>query len=287
MKISMTNNLSIATILFLIVFNPFYATGQNVYELPNDSLKVQQLYDIAYEIEIQHPDSAIKMYQLGKSISQNIGYKMGIGRGLQYQGIVHSDQGNYQEAIRLYQDAINAFEQIPYEVGIGNTEKTSYKGNGVVRISYSHNINILNSSIIGTGTFGLNTYAVYNLKFKKSEITNCSLFIFDIERTRKLEFIDSDFHNNNLFTSVLGGFTNASREISFLNCKFENNLPKMSGNPLFNQRDLYEPVLFTNCTFSNNVGYKWYGDQIKLVDCIMDVNDFIGLAGAINESMNQ
>ena len=54
----------------------------------------------------------------------------------------------------------------------------------------------------------------------------------------------------------------------------------MVGNPAFNFRDNYkdfnEQILFTNCTFKNNKGFKWYGDKIKLSNCKIDSSDFIG-----------
>ena len=161
---------------------------------------------------------------------------------------------------------------------IGHTEDPAYAcEQGVLLISYSYNINISNCKLFGSGTFGLITYAVYNLKFLDSEITECTSLIFILERSRKFEFKNSKFHNNSLYTSVLGGFTNASQEISFLNCEFLDNQPEMPGNPAFNQSDIFEPISFTDCTFKNNKGFKWYGGQIKLENCEMDSSGFIGL----------
>lgn len=160
---------------------------------------------------------------------------------------------------------------------IGDKESSRHGGEpGVLNISYSYNINIANCKLNGSGTFGLVTYAVYNLEFTNSEITECSTLIFDLERSRKFQFKNSKFHNNNLSTSVLGGFSNASKDISFLNCVFSDNEPSMAGNPAFNQRDLYAPILFSDCTFKNNKGFKWYGDNLKLNNCNVDSSGFIG-----------
>lgn len=161
---------------------------------------------------------------------------------------------------------------------IGHTESPGYEGEqGALNISYSYNIRVSNCKLLGAGTFGLLTYAVYNLKFKNSEITKCTALIFELERTRNVKFKNSKFHHNTVATSVLGGFTNASEKIFFKNCDFTDNQPKMDGNPLFNQMDNYEPILFSNCTFKNNKGFKWYGDQLELVNCQIDSSDFIGL----------
>ena len=164
---------------------------------------------------------------------------------------------------------------------IGHTQSPGHKGEqGVLRISHSYNINISNCNLYGSGTFGLVTYDVYSLKFTNSEITECTALIFELEKSRKFEFRDSKFHNNNLDISVLGGFTNSTKEITFLNCDFLNNKPTMVGNPAFNFMDNWEDfdesIIFTNCTFKNNKGFKWYGDKIELNDCKIDSSDFIG-----------
>lgn len=164
---------------------------------------------------------------------------------------------------------------------IGQTEdqKSNYAQN-VLKIDYSYNIDISNSKLVA-GFLGLVTYAVYNLKFSNSEIMESTGLIFDLERSRKFEFYQSKFYNNNLTISVLGAFTNSTKEISFSNCVFLDNKPKVAGNPAFNFNDNYnnfnEPILFENCTFKNNKGYKWYEEKIKLNHCAIDSSDFIGL----------
>lgn len=165
---------------------------------------------------------------------------------------------------------------------IGHSENQGHIGKqGILRIEHSSNISISNCKLLGYGTFGLVTNDVCNLKFANSEITECTAIIFEFEKSRKFEFEYSKFQNNNLSISVLGGFTNSTKEIAFLNCEFLNNKPDMTGNPAFNFMDNWEDfdekIIFKNCTFKNNKGYKWYGDKIKLDNCKIDSSDFIGL----------
>jgi hypothetical protein len=152
---------------------------------------------------------------------------------------------------------------------------------GAIRISYSSHIDITDCKLIGSGTFGLITSHVNKLIFTNSEITACSALIFELDSCRNFEFLESKFHNNNLGASVLGGFTNSTRDINFLKCDFINNKPHMTGNPAFNFMNNYDdfdnPIIFTNCTFRNNKGYKWYGKNIELINCKIDSSDFIGL----------
>ena len=166
---------------------------------------------------------------------------------------------------------------------IGHSHSPGHTGEqGVLRIEHSTNIQISNSTVLGAGTFGLIAKDVCNLKFENSKITKCSALIFELNKSRKITFENSVFHDNNLSISVLGGFTNSTKEVSFVNCSFLNNQPHVEGNPVFNFNNNYqnfeERIIFKNCTFKNNKGYKWYGDKIRLESCTIDSTDFINLS---------
>ena len=94
-----------------------------------------------------------------------------------------------------------------------------------------------------------------------------------------IEFINSKFYNSDLATSVLGDFTNSTKDQIFLKCEFLNNKPAMVGSSVFNFMGIYEnfdeSIIFTNCIFKNNKGFKWYRDKIELKDCKIDSTDFI------------
>lgn len=165
-------------------------------------------------------------------------------------------------------------------LGQSESEGVNFK-HCVMRISSSNNINISNCKLLGAGTFGLITYDVNELSFNNSEITHCTGLIFELKKSRNIKFKDSRFYSNNSSISVLGAFTNSTREVTFLNCDFVDNIPDMAGNPAFNfldnYTDLEDKILFDHCTFKNNKGFKWYGEKIELIDCKMDSSGFIGL----------
>ncbi len=150
---------------------------------------------------------------------------------------------------------------------------------GVLRIEGSYNISLNNSLIFGRSGFGLVTDDVLNFKFINSEIRECSKLIFDLAKSRKCYFSNAIFQDNDLGISVLGGFTFATREVYFTNCLFENNRPKQPGNPVFNfmenTNSSSERIVFKDCSFKNNKGYKWYGEKMELIDCEVDSNDFV------------
>ena len=165
---------------------------------------------------------------------------------------------------------------------IGHSTNQGHIGEqGIVRIEHSSNVNIGRCIILGAGTFGLIAKDVGRLTLENSEITKCSALIFELDNSQKIEFNNTIFQDNKLGISVLGGFTNLTKEVTFTDCMFLNNQPKMRGNPAFNFDNNYqnheEQIIFKNCTFKNNVGYKWYGDKIRLENCKIDSTDFIGL----------
>jgi len=167
-------------------------------------------------------------------------------------------------------------------VMLGHTTNQEHLGEqGILRIEHSSNINIFNCKISGVGTFGLITKDVCGLKFENSEITNCTALIFELDESRKIEFKNSKFRDNRLAISVLGGFTNSTNEVTFIDCEFLNNEPELIGNPAFNFENNFknfeEQIIFRNCTFKKNKGYKWYGEKIKLENCTIDSTDFTGL----------
>lgn len=150
---------------------------------------------------------------------------------------------------------------------------------GVVRINHSLRIRIENSQITGKGNIGLKCFDVVDFQFNNSEITDCSKLIFELEKSKNCIFNNSSFHDNELSISVLGGFTNSTKQVFFNNCDFRNNLPVMTGNPAFNFMDNVnspeDHIVFTNCSFENNPGYVWYGEKIDLINCEMDSTDFV------------
>lgn len=141
--------LGLISIVLAISFKTKGQTDADIFMLPNDTLKVQLLYDFAYEIEIENPDSAIKIYELGTHISKKISYLLGYGRGLQYKGIVLSDQGNYDKAIEFYERSIEVFKLIPYPGGVAST----YVNIGNIYKRKAEYSNAINNYLEGTRLF--------------------------------------------------------------------------------------------------------------------------------------
>lgn len=165
---------------------------------------------------------------------------------------------------------------------IGHTHPSIHQGKqGILRVSHSKQISIAHVKLLGAGTFGFVTNELDHLSFKNSEITKCTVLLFELEKSHDLEFEKLKFHHNDLSISVLGGFTNATNNVRFKDCSFLNNKPKAPGNPAFNFFDNYkdfdQPIIFENCRFKNNKGYQWYGEKIVLKNCEIDSTDFINL----------
>lgn len=168
-------------------------------------------------------------------------------------------------------------------IEIGHTEMPGYDcESGVLIINYAYNIKITNCKLFGSGTVGLSTYAVYNMELLDSEIAECTEAIFVLSRTRKAVFKNTRLHNHRVSFPQLASFRNASKELSFINCVFENNSskdPDLAENSIFGIHDLEEKILFDSCTFSNNPDFNWFGDGVRLVDCMLDKETFMDFQG--------
>lgn len=124
-----TRWLGLSAAIFLLVFNANSIYGQDVTikdlmhvsnlinpesldsfsQASSDSAKVDALMDIAYQLEIASPDSALWIYEETEKLASNTGYAGAASRCIQYSGIVESDRGNYNEAFELYDRAIDMF----------------------------------------------------------------------------------------------------------------------------------------------------------------------------------
>jgi signal transduction histidine kinase len=114
-------NLLYITLLFYASHPVFTQSTSHILKLPDDSSKVAMIFDLAWQMEVEQPDSAIKLYTYAGEVSKKIGYELGIGRAIQYTGIVLSDQGRFDESMEYYKDAIRLFERIGYKKGIAAT----------------------------------------------------------------------------------------------------------------------------------------------------------------------
>ena len=123
-------NLLMTYLLLFMRFSPLCAADQNDDQIPADSVSIDRLLDLAYTLEIENPDTALFIYQQIILESPAIPYKMAFGRAHLYSGIVHSDQGEFEEAIGFFLDALEIFEEQGYlkgvaaaHVNLGNIDK--------------------------------------------------------------------------------------------------------------------------------------------------------------------
>lgn len=160
---------------------------------------------------------------------------------------------------------------------LGRKKMPESYSDGVLKIDSAFNIQVTNCRIIGEGAPGLRTKYVNNFSLLDVDFTACSSFIFELVTSTNVLFENCTFFRNELSTSVLGGFAYGSKELLFLNCDFYENAPVHKGNPFFNVREIEELIVFKDCTFKKNKGFKWYGNHLKLINCELDSSDFIGL----------
>lgn len=79
---------------------------------------LQELLDVAYPLEISNPDSAILIYQYLYSRALKEDSVLIAGQALQYSGIVHMDQGDFDLSTSKMSAAMPLFEKIGYHRGL-------------------------------------------------------------------------------------------------------------------------------------------------------------------------
>jgi tetratricopeptide (TPR) repeat protein len=121
--------------LLLVILNYFELNAQTkeIFSQKDDSTKVKQLLDLGYQYEFVNIDSALIIYDLAENISRKINYTIGIGKSLNYQGILQFEKGNYSAAEQSYLESIKEFEKINYLRGIA----ANYNNLGNIYLYYN------------------------------------------------------------------------------------------------------------------------------------------------------
>ncbi|MBL7911294.1 MAG: tetratricopeptide repeat protein [Bacteroidia bacterium] len=82
-----------------------------VNKLPNDSVKVNRIIDLAWLLRKKDPDKMLKLTQQAYTLSSDLKYEIGIAKAKMYTGVVFSIKGNNDTAMILYKEALPIFER--------------------------------------------------------------------------------------------------------------------------------------------------------------------------------
>ena len=111
---------------FLCIINPYRTVwGQTDVDSimmslgypSEDTSSILALYDIGYEIEIEQPEKAMKLYKKGIVWSKEINYANGAGKGFNYCGIVQFNLGLIDSAILYAKQSLPWFEEAGNQLG--------------------------------------------------------------------------------------------------------------------------------------------------------------------------
>ena len=64
---------------------------------------------------------AVKLYEQSLDLAKDLGDKSGIARSLHQLGMVHQDQGNYPEAVKLYEQSLDIKKDLGDKSGIASS----------------------------------------------------------------------------------------------------------------------------------------------------------------------
>lgn len=82
-------------------------------QIPDDTIKVQQLIDLGYEYYNSDPKKTFAYGSQAYATSDRIGYEIGKARGLKIQAIAQWVQGEYMKAIETYDQGLSIATTIP------------------------------------------------------------------------------------------------------------------------------------------------------------------------------
>ncbi|MDP1802169.1 MAG: tetratricopeptide repeat protein [Bacteroidota bacterium] len=107
----------ISCIIFLMIPRTFYcqinvdSAYTIVNKLPNDSVKVNSIIDLAWKLRKKDPDKMLKLAQQAYTLSSDLKYEIGKAKSKMYIGVVFNIKGNSDTAILLYKEALTVFER--------------------------------------------------------------------------------------------------------------------------------------------------------------------------------
>ncbi len=87
---------------------------------PDDSAKVQVLLSLSKEFFSESPEEAIAYATLAKELAEKLNYQKGIAYALKNIGIAHYIQGDYKDAIPIWEQSLAVFESTGDKVGVSN-----------------------------------------------------------------------------------------------------------------------------------------------------------------------
>ncbi len=71
-----------------------------------DSTRVNLLNDIAWELKISHPDSAIALLDQSLALARRAGFRKGEAQGYNFKGVIADIQSRYSDARRFFEQAL-------------------------------------------------------------------------------------------------------------------------------------------------------------------------------------
>ena len=100
--------------------NPVDSLNDYIASRPNDSIKVDALLELSAVYFGSNLDSARYYAEQAVRLGRRVEYLNGIGYGLKNIGITHFYQGNYVDAVTVWQEAQAVFDSINNAAGVAN-----------------------------------------------------------------------------------------------------------------------------------------------------------------------
>ncbi len=157
---------------------------------------------------------------------------------------------------------------------IGHISK-GYCTGGVLSFTSSDDIQIENSILFGSGTFGIQIDEVDRLKFLRTTIKNCTYGLIRIHHSANINFDDSVFENTGKFNLI--SIYESTSDVKFINCLITGNWTgDFSPYLIFIEKGSSKEISIINSRITDNKTRKFVNqiDRLTVQDNIFSGNVF-------------
>ncbi|MGC9503394.1 right-handed parallel beta-helix repeat-containing protein [Baaleninema sp.] len=143
---------------------------------------------------------------------------------------------------------INAQNVVLDNLELGHFPDTGYCSGGVLGLAGCHQIEIKNSNLFGSGTYGFILRNTQNFIARNTSVRHCTYGIASLISVTDSQFIDCEFAYNQKFTLI---YAPDSSGIEFNGCEFNDNAVSDEYSAIFDA-NLANAIVLENCKFENN-----------------------------------
>ena len=124
-------------------------------------------------------------------------------------------------------------------------------------------LHITNCKLFGSGTYGIEAYATYDINVSDTDIYECTYGLLDLRSIGNAMFTNCSFRDSS-YLSMLS--IDNAYDVTFEKCTFTGNRVD-SDRDYFVELGEYDSATFRDCTFKDNKFYTFSNREVTLENC--------------------